>query len=76
MQAVRTFGEFPIKKTGDKPKLYVGSGTNAQGDVRKKYERRDLIPGSMNRAFQQIYTITNYHGLLCWAPMPPAILTP
>lgn len=67
-----------MEKAGDKPKLYVGSGTSSEGGVRQRfsqYDQRYLMSRYIRDAFLKGYTITNL-GLLCWAPIPPANLRP
>jgi hypothetical protein len=67
-----------MEKTGNRPRLYVGSGTRAQSGVRtrlQQYNRQFNMSVSIRNALRKGYTITNF-GLLCWASIPPAVLVP
>lgn len=67
-----------MEKAGAQPKLYTGSGTNAEygASVRLvQYEERKMLPRFVAKAFDEGYTITAT-GLFCWADLPPTEIVP
>lgn len=69
-----------LEKPGCKPKLCIGSGTNAvEGVVNRTRhyldEKHPSLPRYVRRAFDQGYELTHM-GMLCWTPLPPAGIVP
>lgn len=67
-----------MEKPGEKARLYVGSGTNAQVGVRARmanYDKGKEVPRLVKAALDSGFTIT-HRGLLCWSPIPPEGLIP
>lgn len=65
-----------LEKTGSRPEIYIGSGTDQDHGVRVRLRQHDtgkLVPRFVEQALQDGYTIV-HKGLLCWAPIPSAIL--
>lgn len=69
-----------MEKTGEAPKLYVGSGTSGQYGVRTRLAvYKNLVTGTVARLIRSAaskgYVITSI-GLLCWAAIPHYTLQP
>lgn len=67
-----------LEKPGCRPRLYIGSGTQAQRGVGARLQHYDLgfhTPSGVKAAVDDAYTIT-HKGLLCWIPLPPAASVP
>jgi rubredoxin len=65
-----------LTKLNCRPRIYVGSGTAKKRGVAlrfSQYDKKRALPRSIERAFDEGYTITS-KGLLCWAPIPSALL--
>jgi hypothetical protein len=61
-----------LEKPGCRPKIYIGSGTDAdRGVVRRfwNYDTKATLPQYVKRALDDGYTIV-HKGLLCWSPIP------
>ena len=62
-----------LVKHGCPAKLYVGSGTQSDRGVVKRfqdYEQGNSLPRFVDQAFKQGYNISHL-GLLCWSAFPP-----
>lgn len=69
---------FVLEKSGSRPLLYFGSGTNTEGGVNARfaqYARGYRIPVLMQEALDDGYKIT-HRGLVCWASLPTARIVP
>ncbi|KAG4415314.1 hypothetical protein IFR04_011569 [Cadophora malorum] len=68
-----------LEKTGHKPELYIGSGTEAEYGVILRFRTYQpgnyLLPLLVRDAFRQGYQMTHF-GLLCWIPLPTPGLVP
>ncbi|KAK4565418.1 carbamoyl-phosphate synthase (glutamine-hydrolyzing) cpa2 [Recurvomyces mirabilis] len=67
-----------FEKPGSRWKLYIGSGTNKTLGVQGRwnnYDDKSILPSRVKDALDNDYTIT-YKGLLCWAPLPHAVILP
>ncbi len=66
-----------LEKPGRPPKLYVGSGTNAQYGVRARMAdyTRGNFPWHIGSCIKAGYTIT-HRGMFCWAALPTAVQVP
>lgn len=69
-----------IKKIHCKPKIYIGSGTDAVYGVKhrlKSYENMEhrVLPRFVRQGYQDGYRLA-HSGLLCWTPLPSAGLVP
>ena len=67
-----------LERTGSRPLIYIGSGTEARNGVSTRlscYDTNTLVPRHVSRALKQGYTISN-KGLVCWTPIPPASMVP
>lgn len=76
----KIWGDYAVclVKPGSRPKLYFGSGTNAQSGVKGRfsnYDLRNMLPVKINEALQEGYTIV-HRGLLCWGDIPPPAQAP
>lgn len=63
-----------LEKPGCRPKIYIGSGTNATrgSTVRDDHYRKlETLPINVQRALNDGYTVQHF-GLLCWTPIPTA----
>lgn len=67
-----------LEKLDCKPKLYVGSGTNALDSVKARfasYTNLTSLPELIDNALKEGYSITS-RGMLCWVDLPPPHLVP
>lgn len=67
-----------LEKPGQRPKIYVGSATHAEGGVHRRfqsYDSQQVLPMRVKDALDEGYTIT-HKGLLCWTAIPPASQIP
>lgn len=67
-----------LERTGSRPLIYIGSGTEARYGVSNRlscYDTDTLVPRHVSRALKQGYTISN-KGLVCWTPVPTASMVP
>jgi len=67
-----------LEKQGCRPKIYVGSGTEARSGVSIRldnYDKDVLVAAHVVKAFEDGYKIT-HKGLLCWADIPTAAMVP
>jgi hypothetical protein len=67
-----------LEKSGARPTVYIGSGTDAREGVRGRFRQYDSelnIGASVRKALQNGYTIV-HRGLICWAPLPSAAQVP
>jgi hypothetical protein len=67
-----------FEKTGCRPIIYIGSGTNTYGGVRsrlKQYDDGFLLPRYVAKALDDGFDIV-HKGLLCWIPKPTASNVP
>ena len=63
-----------LEKSGHRPKIYIGSGTNQQRGVRARmhcYDVGEALPKHFKKALDDGYEIT-HRGFLCWTPIPSA----
>lgn len=68
-----------LEKSGCRPKIYIGSGTQSRQGVRTRmtcYENAtSTLPELVRRALQDEYKVTHI-GLICWIPLPSAVQVP
>lgn len=67
-----------LEKAGNRPRLYVGSGTTAKNGLHtrwKQYDTGDVLPRYIQESILQGFEIT-HKGLFCWAPRPDASFVP
>lgn len=67
-----------LEKPGHRPKIYIGSGTDAKSGVSARlatYDSGVLKPMYVGRALQDGYVIV-HKGLLCWTSLPSAAMVP
>jgi hypothetical protein len=67
-----------LEKSGCRPRIYIGSGTNSLYGVRTRlnqYDILDVLPKYVQKAVDEGYTIV-HKGLLCWMTIPRAALQP
>jgi hypothetical protein len=70
-----------LEKSGCRPKVYVGSGTDARRGVRPHFDGYDkgldskVVPKYVAAALKDGYEIT-HKGLLCWIDLPTPALAP
>jgi hypothetical protein len=63
-----------FEKKNCRPKIYIGSGTNAVGGVAKRlqnYTYENNLSRFVMKAMDSGYRV-KHKGLLCWAPLPEA----
>ena len=67
-----------LEKDSHQSKIYIESGTDSQRGLPSRfysYEKGVLLPRHVAKAIKEGFNIT-HKGLLCWAPIPEAALTP
>jgi hypothetical protein len=67
-----------LEKSGCRPRVYIGSGTNTQGGIQARFHQYDILyqlPKYVQIAVDEGYIIA-HKGLLCWMTMPAPALQP
>lgn len=67
-----------LEKASCRPKIYIGSGTDAKSGVSARlgqYDTGNHVPRYVQKAIEDGYVIT-HKGLLCWASLPSAAEVP
>lgn len=67
-----------MEKRGCRFRVYVGSGTNAVGGVKSRfndYVTRNMLPRYVESSLDEGFTIT-HKGIICSTPIPSAALVP
>jgi hypothetical protein len=65
-----------LEKSGERPSIYIGSGTDATSGVTVRlwgYDNDHRVAANVKHALADGYTIT-HKGLLCWARIPVPLL--
>lgn len=65
-----------LEKSGSRPLIYIGSATGSARGVLSRfyeYDNKMTLPAFIQSAFRDGFTIS-HKGLLCWAPIPPAVV--